>query len=192
MADTKISALTAATGGNASDVVPIVQGGTTKKLALKELFSGATGGQISFPATQNASADANTLDDYEEGTYTVTWTGSGGNPAIGDGTLSGFYTKKGREVTAVVTLLCGSTTTFGTGNYAWSLPFTASASVTSFVGAVYALDSGTAHFVGVIKANGGGATFAGYTNNAGTEFSTTAPFTWAANDTLYASITYFV
>jgi hypothetical protein len=26
-------------------------------------------GQIKFPATQNASGDANTLDDYEEGTY---------------------------------------------------------------------------------------------------------------------------
>ncbi len=31
-----------------------------------------TGGQIVFPATQNASSDANTLDDYEEGTWTPT------------------------------------------------------------------------------------------------------------------------
>jgi len=31
-----------------------------------------TGGQIVFPATQSASADANTLDDYEEGTWTPT------------------------------------------------------------------------------------------------------------------------
>jgi hypothetical protein len=29
-----------------------------------------TGGQIVFPATQNPSAGANTLDDYEEGTWT--------------------------------------------------------------------------------------------------------------------------
>lgn len=32
--------------------------------------SGASAGQIKFPATQNASANANTLDDYEEGTWT--------------------------------------------------------------------------------------------------------------------------
>jgi len=32
-------------------------------------------GQIAFPATQNASADANTLDDYEEGTWTPTIAG---------------------------------------------------------------------------------------------------------------------
>ena len=35
----------------------------------KVLFSA---GQLGFPATQNPSADANTLDDYEEGTYTAT------------------------------------------------------------------------------------------------------------------------
>jgi len=38
-------------------------------------FSGlisANGGQIKFPASQNASSDANTLDDYEEGTWTPT------------------------------------------------------------------------------------------------------------------------
>jgi len=34
-------------------------------------ISGASAGQIKFPATQNASADANTLDDYEEGTWTA-------------------------------------------------------------------------------------------------------------------------
>lgn len=32
----------------------------------------ANGGQIKFPATQNPSADANTLDDYEEGIWTPT------------------------------------------------------------------------------------------------------------------------
>jgi hypothetical protein len=33
---------------------------------------GLFGGQIKFPASQSASADANTLDDYEEGTWTPT------------------------------------------------------------------------------------------------------------------------
>jgi hypothetical protein len=34
-------------------------------------ISGSSAGQIKFPATQNASSNANTLDDYEEGTWTV-------------------------------------------------------------------------------------------------------------------------
>lgn len=41
-------------------------------------ISGASGGQIKFPATQNPSADANTLDDYEEGTWTPTDTSGAG------------------------------------------------------------------------------------------------------------------
>ncbi len=64
---------------------------TTPKINL-------TGGQIAFPAAQNASADANTLDDYEEGTWTATF-----SPNVsGSITLTantGYYTKIGKEVT---------------------------------------------------------------------------------------------
>lgn len=57
----------------------------------------ATGGQIKFPNTQNASADANTLDDYEEGTFTPGLTFGGA--AVGmTGTFSGHYIKKGQDV----------------------------------------------------------------------------------------------
>jgi len=56
---------------------------------------------ITFPATQVASADANTLDDYEEGTWTPTITGGGGNPTItySSGNTGGIYTKIGNIVT---------------------------------------------------------------------------------------------
>ena len=36
----------------------------------------ASGAGITFPATQSASTDANTLDDYEEGTWTVSLSGA--------------------------------------------------------------------------------------------------------------------
>ncbi len=58
-------------------------------------ISGASGGQIKFPATQNASANANTLDDYEEGTWTPTATSSAGTITT-VGAVSGSYTKVGR------------------------------------------------------------------------------------------------
>ena len=59
-----------------------------------------SGGQIAFPATQNSSADANTLDDYEEGTWTPTLTFSGGTTGITyDGTYrNGTYVKVGKLV----------------------------------------------------------------------------------------------
>ena len=50
---------------------------------------------ITFPATQSASADANTLDDYEEGT----WTPSIGGNATYQAGRSGIYTKIGNIVT---------------------------------------------------------------------------------------------
>jgi hypothetical protein len=53
---------------------------------------------ISFPATQSAQSDANTLDDYEEGTFTPTVSGS---TTAGTGTYSqqyGVYTKIGNRV----------------------------------------------------------------------------------------------
>jgi len=53
---------------------------------------------IRFPATQSASSDANTLDDYEEGTFTPTATAS--TPGVTPPTFqySGQYTKIGRLV----------------------------------------------------------------------------------------------
>lgn len=63
-----------------------------------------TGGNINvngvaFPATQSASSNPNTLDDYEEGTWTPTLLGST-TPGTPTYTVQyGFYTKVGRKVT---------------------------------------------------------------------------------------------
>jgi hypothetical protein len=53
---------------------------------------------ITFPATQSASSNANTLDDYEEGTWTATMTPlTSGSITLSAATCS--YTKIGRQVT---------------------------------------------------------------------------------------------
>lgn len=60
----------------------------------------AASGQIIFPATQNASANANTLDDYEEGTWTPVLTfATPGNLAVTYSVQVGTYVKIGRSVT---------------------------------------------------------------------------------------------
>jgi len=69
---------------------------------------------ITFPATQVASSDANTLDDYEEGTFTPTVIGT---TTAGTGTYTnqvGRYTKIGNLVTIQVYLSWTAHT--GTGN----------------------------------------------------------------------------
>lgn len=90
----------------------------------------ASGAGITFPATQSASTDANTLDDYEEGTWTPTLTFGGASTGITYQTngRQGTYVKIGKLVTAtcyVYTSSTGSET--GTMRVA-GLPFAAAPS----------------------------------------------------------------
>lgn len=82
----------------------------------------ANGRGIAFPAAQSASTDANTLDDYEEGTFTPTVFGG---TSAGAGTYSvqvGRYTKIGNRVTVDVYLNWTNHT--GTGDIRFGgLPF---------------------------------------------------------------------
>ena len=55
-----------------------------------------SGAGITFPATQSASSNANTLDDYEEGTFSITCSCSTGSITVNTNTC--YYTKIGREV----------------------------------------------------------------------------------------------
>lgn len=95
----------------------------TNSLITDERFLiSADGGRVKFPATQNPSADANTLDDYEEGTFTPNL---GGNTTYT--TQTGIYTKIGRLVAINLYLQIN---VLGTGsiNTISGLPFTAASS----------------------------------------------------------------
>ena len=87
-----------------------------------------TAGQIAFPATQVPSAGANVLDDYEEGTFTSTYTGATGTlGSTAYATQEGYYTKIGNFVQARGTIVLtnkGSWTSFALLN---TLPFTTAA-----------------------------------------------------------------
>jgi hypothetical protein len=54
---------------------------------------------ITFPATQVAATDANTLDDYEEGTWTPTIEFGGASVGLTYASQLGRYTKIGNQVT---------------------------------------------------------------------------------------------
>ena len=77
-----------ATGGSFATTIGV--GGATPA---------ASGSGISFPATQSASSDANTLDDYEEGTFTPDLKFGGNAVSLTYGSRGGRYTKIGRCVT---------------------------------------------------------------------------------------------
>jgi hypothetical protein len=82
-----------------------------------------SGAGISFPATQAASGDVNTLDDYEEGTWTPNQ--GGGLTVVGTFQSVGSYIKIGKQVT-VRGSFGGSTSISSTTNglMCTNLPFT--------------------------------------------------------------------
>jgi translation elongation factor EF-G len=82
---------------------------------------------ITFPATQVASSDANTLDDYEEGTWTPVFQGTVTAGTYVYSTQVGRYTKVGNLVTVFGHLVISSITTAATGVMRiGGLPFTTS------------------------------------------------------------------
>jgi hypothetical protein len=78
----------------------------------------ASGAGITFPASASASTNANTLDDYEEGTWTATFDNTSG------ATATGYYTKIGRQVTVSV-FASGLNVTTTANAYIGGLPFSA-------------------------------------------------------------------
>jgi hypothetical protein len=90
-----------------------------------------SGAGITFPATQSASSDANTLDDYEEGTWTPVVTFGGNSVGQSYSTQVGNYTKIGRQV-FVQCFVNLSNKGSSTGDaYITGLPFTSSSSGSS-------------------------------------------------------------
>jgi hypothetical protein len=85
----------------------------------------ASGAGITFPASVSASSDANTLDDYEEGTWTPIITGGfTGSPTYTSAETKGYYTKIGNMVYVNGTITIATITTAGTTLTYGGLPFT--------------------------------------------------------------------
>ena len=82
-------------------------------------------GSIKFPGTQGASSDANSLDDYEEGTWTGVYSlATGGVVTMNGSYTTGTYTKIGNMVT-VTGVFISSNLDGGSGNVTLTgLPFT--------------------------------------------------------------------
>lgn len=56
-------------------------------------------------------------------TYAPTWASSGGTqPAVGNGSLTGAYMRAGKLLSFRITLSMGTTTTYGTGTYQFTMP----------------------------------------------------------------------
>jgi hypothetical protein len=138
-------------------------------------------GRIRFPATQNASSDANTLDDYEEGTFTPA-DASGAALTFAAGT-SGRYTKIGNTVFFNATIIY-PVTADGSAALIGSLPFTCGNANNHRGGTVtYSTESTLTYFLVAANATTGQP----YTNTGGNITNATL-----SGDTIFISGHYTV
>lgn len=124
--------------------------------------------------------------------YTPAWTATTTNPVVNNGTLTGRYMKYGRTCHVQVDLTCGSTTTYGSGAYSMSLPFT-TASVGFRSGTLHAFLS--QRYLGQALASPSGSTAllffpaSGSVSNLSSA-GPTVPITWASTAQLRMSLTF--
>jgi hypothetical protein len=97
----------------------------TTTMGVGNATPAASGSGVSFPATQSASSDANTLDDYEEGTFTPVLVSTGATFAYA--AQQGTYTKIGRQVTCIIRFSVSASGTVTNPTSIGGLPFTISA-----------------------------------------------------------------
>ena len=155
-----------------TNVTTITFGATSQTISVPSVASfnstigvgGATpstsGAGITFPATQSASTDANTLDDYEEGTFSpIISTGFTGTPVYSSTDNFGRYTKIGNRVYVHASVKIDSgITAAATGLQYGGLPFT-SLNVAQTPGGFYFIynsswaSGGTASFYMTMNAN---------------------------------------
>lgn len=134
-------------------------------------------GQVPTAAELNAPFPVG-LDAWQP--YTPAWTASGVAPAIGNGSITGAYMKVGRLVVYRIAMTTGSTSTYGTGQYRWSLPV--AAAVTGYIfgnGTIVDISAG-ARFNRVALALT--TTTIDLMTEAAVEVGQTVPMTWATGD----------
>lgn len=176
MADKKISQLTASTTPLVgTEVLPIVQSGTTKKVAVSDLTAGraisatqvtvstgsvviGTSGQgIDFSATAGTGT-SELLADYEEGTWTPVLNSFTGTAS----SVAGSYTKIGRMVYVYAIIV--PTTTIATtvaSSYVSGLPYAPGTNgqivswCTDYTGRGQAINVGSNLYTPTIAAYGG-------------------------------------
>jgi hypothetical protein len=102
---------------------PTITGNVTinGSLGIGGATTPSSGVGIKFPGTQVASTDANTLDDYEEGTWTPTITAYAGS--VTAYTSQGSYVKIGRIVFATVYAVVSNAGTASGAYVISNLPF---------------------------------------------------------------------
>jgi hypothetical protein len=140
----------------------------------------------SVTASLTGSVNGAVINNTAWVSYTPVWTAASVNPAIGNGTMTGQYKVIGKTCFVRGNIVMGSTTTFGTGEWYVSMPFTAS-NADAILMTANLLDQGSAWYNAVLNGARAGfnyKTAIQYQAVGGTanDVNATQPFTWATSD----------
>ena len=129
-------ALNGTLGATTPNTISATTIGGSSTIGVGAATPSASGAGITFPATQSASSNVNTLDDYEEGTWTPTYTGF---TIVGAVAVSGTYTKIGRVVRISGQIYAATSISGGSGGstYLGGLPFPPAATITGYATATW-------------------------------------------------------
>ena len=139
--------------------------------------------------TDNSTATGNNVNEIWDGYYTITpvWKADSVDPAIVNGTLTGRIYRSGRKLKVEIQITCGSSTTYGTGAWYFTLPspFSTWVAKATASGPVRILDNGSQYYNGtaVITA-GSGRIYLFDTQGV----SATVPMTWTNPDTMVLTV----
>jgi hypothetical protein len=126
--------------------------------------------------------------------YTPTWTADTLNPSLGNGTISGRWTRIGRTITCVGLLQLGTTSNGGTGLWYISTPVAAANNGFSLRGTGSYFHAGDAEYVGVSVIAAGASQIGFVVGNGTTVFtnnvSNTYPVAAGSTCSVYWNITY--
>lgn len=125
--------------------------------------------------------------------YTPTWAASGTQPVINTGTLAGKWRRVGDTMELTIFMSVDGATTFGTGNYSFSLPSGYTIDTAKLpgggdgheiLGTAHALDTGTAIYMAHVFYLTT-STIRMLQPTTGSAWGQTVPMTWATGDKMF-------
>jgi hypothetical protein len=206
---TAVTAGTGISGGGTSGAVTITNSMATAIDAKGDLVAGtgadtfarlAVGANTAPLLADSAQSTGLRWDNDVWASYTPTWTSSGTQPVLGNGTITGRWKQRGKVVDFRIQLFLGSTSTIGTGNYFLGLPIQANANQLGNINSRgYAVDVSAGGFFHIFgDSNDGSAALTSrlvVTSGAYGTLDTVgavAPFTFANGDSIQVIGTYEV
>lgn len=156
------------------------------------LASSIVNADISSSAAISVSKLSGAYTDYS-GSFA--WTSNGTAPALGNSTVIAKYLQIGKLVHYFFVLTFGSTATFGTGSYRFSLPVACASTSNRPLGHAEMSDNssgnyGIATVAPITTTSTVQLVYAGTYLGAATVTAQTAPWTWAQSDLISANLVY--